>query len=209
MQRNHLFRDTLSVDSSIELALRLRDPGKLYVRAEPLSRMHRERGQCGDRAPPFLGRRRGWCVPHSSPLLEDKRTKNKGQREQEADRRRFLFRNVAAVWFTAKACVRDRALARSLFCAPEWPRCHTDLLSCWPGIRDMWPTALPSLRGHRNRNSCQYLLHQAMAQLISMRYYMWLLTRSNSCESCNHTGHFGNDYLVVVAVAQKSRRISA
>lgn len=41
----------------------------------------------------------------------------------------------------------------------------------------MWSTAVPSLRGRRNRNSCQYLLDQAVAQLISNRYYMWLLTR--------------------------------
>lgn len=45
----------------------------------------------------------------------------------------------------------------------------------------------PSLRGHRNRNSCQYLRDQAMVQLIPIRYCVWLLTPSNSCELCNHT----------------------
>lgn len=91
-----------------------------------------------------------------------------GQREQEAERR-FLFRSVAAVWFTAKACVRDRSLARSLFCAPQVATLPHRSLIFLTGNCDMWSTALPSLRGHRNRNSCQYLLHQAIAQLISMR----------------------------------------
>lgn len=135
MQRNHLFRDTLSVDSSIELALRLWDPGKLYVRAEPLSRMHRERGQCGDRAPPFLGRRRGWCVPHSSPLLRktrEQRTRVKeNKRQTDGD---SCFEMSRPFGLQPRPVFAIGPWPGHCSAPPEWPRCHTDLLSCWPGI---------------------------------------------------------------------------
>lgn len=86
-------------------------------------------------APLFLGRRRGWCVPCSGPLLANKRTKNKGQREQEADRGQFLFRNVAAVWFAAKPCVRDSGPGPvNLVCLPNVGHTHLFAVIFWPGI---------------------------------------------------------------------------
>lgn len=97
-----------------------------------------EQGQCGDMAPPFLGRRRGWCVPYSGPLLANKRTKNKGQREQEADRGQFLFRNVAAVWFVAKPCVRDSGPGPvNLVCLPNGGHTHLLLLSSGRELRHL------------------------------------------------------------------------
>lgn len=154
-----------------------------------------------------IGLRRFWAgegagaLPYSSPLLEGKRTKNKGQREQEASRTAALVsRCRGRLVYSQGLCSRSgpgpvTALSCSVLCSPRSGHAptlpHTSLI--FPaGNCDMWSPALPSLRGHRNRNSCQYLLDQAVALLISIRYYMWLLMPSNSCESCNHTRYFGN-----------------
>lgn len=169
-----------------------------------------------------IGLRRFWAgegagaLPYSSPLLEGKRTKNKGQREQEASRTAALVsRCRGRLVYSQGLCSRSgpgpaTALFCSVLCSPQSGHAptlpHTSLIFL-AGNCDMWSPALPSLRGHRNRNSCQYLLDQAMALLISIRYYMWLLMPSNSCDHATILDILEIIYWAVMAAAQQSCRI--
>lgn len=88
LQWNNLSQDTLSTghDSPAFLVLGATPMGPRRRGTYALSRMRRDGGQCGDGTPPFLGRRRGWCVAlfKSSPgRQEDKEQGSKRTRGKQ------------------------------------------------------------------------------------------------------------------------------
>lgn len=118
----------------------------------------------------------------TSPGRQGNKEQGVQDSEREADRRRFLFRNLAVVCFTAKAWVRHQALAWPGHSSvpPDGPDglcflSHKSLISLWLHCRASEGTAIGTVA-----NICWIRLWHS-----SYRYHIciWLLTPPNSYES--------------------------